>query len=65
VGLALVVDLCRGSAALFVARSALLLPNAIPISSTPGGDWLQLGLRVVAPPLIALTALGVRAQIKR
>ncbi len=62
-GLAL-VDLCPGSAALFVARSALLLPNAIPISSTLG-DWLQLVLRVVAPPLIALTVLGVRAQIKR
>jgi hypothetical protein len=50
-----------GAVFVFVFRSVLLLPTA----HNPNGDALQIVLRLVAPVLIALIALGVRAQIKR
>lgn len=47
------------------ARAAALFPQADDINLTQGGQILQIALRVLGPVLIGLTALALRARIKR
>jgi hypothetical protein len=47
------------------ARAAALFPQADDIELTQGGQILQIALRVLGPVLIGLTALALRARIKR
>lgn len=54
-----------GDALVFAFRSVLLLPNSDNIETTTAGDALQVALRILGPLLIALIALGLRAQVKR
>jgi hypothetical protein len=49
----------------FVMRSILLLPNTHNSTTTTAGDAFHVGLRVLGPLVLALIAIGVRAQIKR
>jgi hypothetical protein len=66
--LAATIGLDKGDSAdalVFAMRSMLLLPNSANVSTTTAGDALQVALRVLGPILIALIALGVRAQVKR
>jgi uncharacterized protein YjbI with pentapeptide repeats len=50
---------------LYSARTAALLPQSDGVALTQAGQAFQILLRVVGPALIALSALAVRARIKR
>lgn len=47
------------------AQSAALLPQGDTIQLTRWGEAYQIALRILGPALIALTALALRARIKR
>lgn len=47
------------------ARSAALFPQGDELELTQTGEALQIALRVVGPALIGLTALALRARVKR
>lgn len=52
-------------AVVFVFRSALLLPTSARTVVATGGEWIQIGCRVIGPVLIGLFAFGLRARVHR
>jgi uncharacterized protein YjbI with pentapeptide repeats len=52
-------------AAVFVLRSALLLPTSASIVVTAGGEWVQIAARLLGPVLLGLFGFGLRSGIRR
>jgi uncharacterized protein YjbI with pentapeptide repeats len=60
-----IVDTSLGGALVFGARTAVGLSGEQQSALTRFGDMLQIGLRIIAPVLLGLALLSIRARIKR
>lgn len=54
-----------GDALRYTVRAATTLLRGPDADLTPAGDWIEIGLRLVAPLLLALGLLAIRERVRR